>query len=105
MSEQPAIFGFGISAEEIVADYPLEFLSHHLIGANPKDQEHGFSDTPEQAIEIFASQFMELSQKAKHKFLFVRREAELVPANTIDGGVRWRMIGRFSIAQIKEKNT
>jgi hypothetical protein len=104
MSEHPILFGFGVPNKEDVKNYPLEFLSHHLIGGNPEDKEHGFSDTREQAIEIFALQFMELSQTAKHSFLFVRREAELTQVNGVYGGVKWRMVGRFSIAKLKEKN-
>ena len=96
MSEQPLLFGFGNKSPK--EDYPMEFISHHLIGANPDDKD-GYWDTREKAIHFFATEFVYIAQRARHHFLFVRTPPQLFSSDDEKG---WRMIGRFSIAKIKE---
>ena len=60
-------------------------------------------DTKEEAIVNFAMQLSEMAHAAQRHFLFVRRAPELVQANQFEGGTKWRMIGRFSIAKLKGK--
>ena len=86
-------------------NYPMEFIGHYLIGGNPNDLEHGFWDTEQDAIINFALQFAKLAENAQGHYLFVRKAPELVQANQFEGGTKWRMIGRFSIAKLKEKNS
>ena len=97
MSDQPLFFGF--EKENSAEDYPMEFISHHLIGNNPDDRD-GYWDTREKAIHFFATEFLYIARKARHQFLFVRTPPELCG----DDEKSWRMIGRFSIAKLKEKN-
>jgi hypothetical protein len=107
MSNEPHLFGFG-GHEGPVPKSPMDFISHHLIGANPDDPEHGYWDTEEEALINFAKQFSELSLQAQDNFLFVRRALVCTKEVMFDAGVawyKWRMIGRFSIAKLKEKNT
>ena len=59
--------------EEII----FKSISHHIIGGNPNDLEHGFFYTKEEALINFAIQFSEIAEAAKHKLLFVRRPPEL----------------------------
>ena len=98
MSEHPLLFGFG--TEKPSEDYPMEFISHHLIGDNP-DDEDGYWDSREKAIHFFATEFLYIARRARHQFLFVRTPPELFSG---DDKKSWRMIGRFSIAKLKEKN-
>ena len=107
MDNEPQLFGFGGSAKP-VPESPMEFISHHLIGANPDDPAQGYWDTEKEAIINFAKQFLELAQQAQGNFLFVRRAPVCTKEAMFDSGVdwyKWRMIGRFSIAKLKEKNT
>jgi len=101
MSDHPILFGFG-TPDKKAEEYPLKFLEHCLIGGNPKDQEHGYSDTEEEALIQFAKGFQELAKDAEHKFLFVRRAPFLTKHNSFEGKTQYRMIGRFSIAELKE---
>ena len=107
MSNEPILFGFG-GPTKLIAESPMEFISHHLIGANPDDPEHGYWDTENEALINFAIQFAELAQQAQGNYLFVRRAPTLTKDAVFDSGLdwyKWRMIGRFSIAKLKEKNT
>jgi hypothetical protein len=101
MSEHPSLFGFG-GAETKAVDYPMVFTGHYLVGGNPDDEE-GYWDTREQAIEGFATQFSKIATVAQHQFLFVRRAPALFQNKEFGGGIKYRMIGRFSIGHIKEK--
>ena len=93
------MFGFGGEKPEN-EDFPLEFTGHYLIGMNPKtEKDGGYWDTEEEAIINFAKQFSELAQQAHENFLFVRR----VPVCTKEDWYKYRMIGRFSIAKLKEQ--
>ena len=103
MSEHPTFFGFGAS-EESAKEYPLVFLEHYLIGGNPDDLEYGYWDTEQEALIQFARHFQDLAQDAKHKFLFVRRPPKLTKDLSFEGKTQYRMIGRFSIAELKDKN-
>ena len=86
-------------------DYPLEFTGHYLIGGNPDDLEYGYWDTEQDAINAFAAQFAGLAQEAQGKFLFVRRAPVCTKSAMFDSDQhKWRMIGRFSIAKLKENN-
>ena len=102
------MFGFGGEKPEN-EDFPLEFTGHYLIGMNPKtEKDGGYWDTEEEAIINFAKQFSELARQAHENFLFVRRVPVCTKEAMFDSGVDWykyRMIGRFSIAKLKEKNT
>ena len=102
MTDHPTTFNFA-AALDGAADHPLIYMGNRLIGANP-DQIDGYWDTKEEAIVNFAVQFSEMAHTAQGHHLFVRRAPELVQANQFEGGTKWRMIGRFSIAKIKEKN-
>jgi len=86
-------------------DEPMEFVSHHLIGGNP-DAEDGSWATQAEAFEAFALQFQNVSYLAKHKYLFVRTPPKPVEVLQFESGQpKYRMIGRFSVAEPKEKNT
>ena len=85
------LFGFG----EETKDYPFEFLEHRIVGEE--------SDTEQGAIILFAKQFAKLAQEAQGHYLFVRKAPELTQVSCSDGTVKWRMIGRFSIAKLTEK--
>ena len=95
---------FGKDPRESMKQTISETREHYLIGGNPNDLEHGFWDTEQDAIINFALQFAKLAENAQGNFLFVRKAPELVQANQFEGGTKWRMIGRFSIAKLKEKN-
>ena len=96
MSDKLQLFGFG--NEKPVKESPMTFISHHLIGGNPDDPD-GYWDTREKAIHFFATEFLYIARRARHHFLFVRTPPELFSS---DDGLGWRMIGRFSIAKLKE---
>lgn len=97
--------GAGGGGGEDMSQYPLEFTGHYLIGGNPDDIEHGYWDTEQDAINAFAVQFEELAQKAQGKFLFVRAAPVCKKSAIFDSDeYKWRMIGRFSIAKLKENN-
>jgi hypothetical protein len=107
MSNEPQLFGFG-GPEKPVPESPIEFISHHMIGANFDDLEYGCWNTEEKAFINFAKQFSELSQQAEGLFLFVRCAPICKKEVISDFGIdwyKWRVIGRFSIAKLKEKNT
>ena len=100
MSDHPVFFGFGKNIKE--ESSPLDFISHHLIGANP-DRDDGCWNSREEALQNFALQFRELAYDAKHSFLFVRAVNELAEVSPFEDDVkRYRMIGRFSIAKVKK---
>jgi hypothetical protein len=83
-------------------DEPMEFVSHHLIGGNP-DAEDGSWATQVEAFEAFALQFKNISHLAKHKYLFVRTPPKLEEVFQFDSDQpKYRMIGRFSVAEPKE---
>lgn len=101
---EPVIFGFS-AATSAPNDYPFEFIGHYVVGGNPETEETGgYWDTEEQAILNFALQFAKLSAHAQGGFLFVRRAPVVSEDAVFEGNVKWRMIGRFSIAKLKEKN-
>jgi hypothetical protein len=82
--------------EEII----FKSISHHIIGGNPNDLEHGFFDTKEEALINFAIQFSKIAQAAKHKLLFVRIPPELNEERFFEEQkIGYRMIGRFSIIE------
>lgn len=85
----------------MTAQDPMEYVGHYLIGANPNDPEYGCWATEQEAMTNFAIQFSELAQKAQGCFLFVRL-APVCKKEPAFEGDRWRMIGRFSIAKVKE---
>jgi len=93
-------FGFA-AALEGTNDHPIEYTGNRLIGGNPNNEE-GLWDTKEEAIVNFAVQLSEMAHAAQGHHLFVRRAPELVQTKQFEGGVKWRMIGRFSIAKLKE---
>jgi hypothetical protein len=83
-------------------DEPMEFVSHHLVGGNP-DAEDGSWATQAEAFEAFALQFKNISHLAKHKYLFVRTPPKLEEVFQFDSDQpKYRMIGRFSVAEPKE---
>ena len=94
------VFGFGLNNKPEPS--PLDFVSHHLIGANP-DRDDGCWNSREEALQNFALQFRDLAYDAKHSFLFVRYVNELVEHANFDDDVKhYKMIGRFSIAKVKK---
>ena len=101
MSDHPSMFGFG-AALEGAADHPLIYTDNRLVGANP-NQPDGYWDTEDEAIVNFAMQLSQMAHAAQRHFLFVRRAPELVASNQFEGGTKWRMIGRFSIAKLKDE--
>jgi len=100
MSDHPSMFGFG-AALEGETDHPIIYTDNRLVGGNP-DQVDGYWDTEEEAIVNFSMQLSQMAHAAQRHFLFVRRAPELVASNQFEGGTKWRMIGRFSIAKLKE---
>ena len=102
MTDHPTAFNFAAALGE--TEHTMIYTDNRLVGGNP-DQLDGYWDTKEEAIVNFAVQFSEMAHTAQGHHLFVRRAPELVQANQFEGGTKWRMIGRFSIAKIKEKNT
>jgi hypothetical protein len=102
MSEHPTLFGFG--NEKPAEDYPFEFTKHVFIGANPDDPD-GYWNTREEAIINFAFQFSELATDAQSHFLFVRKAPACFQNKEFGGDIKYRMIGRFGLAKLKEKNT
>ena len=86
-------------------DYPPEFTGHYLIGGNPDDLEYGYWDTEQDAINAFAKEFAELAQEAQGKFLLVRAAPVCKRSAIFDSDeYKWRMIGRFSVAKLRENN-
>jgi hypothetical protein len=102
MSDHPLGFNFAAALER-TADHPLSYIDGRLVGDNP-NQLDGYWDTKEEAVVNFAVQLSETAHTAQGHYLFVRKAPELVQANQFEGGTKWRMIGRFSIAKLKEKN-
>ena len=84
--------------------YPLKFIRHYLIGGNPDTYETGGHwDTEQDAINAFVKEFAELAQEAQGKFLLVRTAPVCIKSAMFDSDeYKWRMIGRFSIAKLKE---
>ena len=76
----------------------MEFISHHVVGVNP-DEENGYWDTREKATQYFVTEFLDIVQKAKHKYLFVRTTPQLY--ESFEG--KWKMVGRFSIVKLKRE--
>jgi hypothetical protein len=101
MSDHPNTFGFG-AALAGETDHPLVYMDNRLVGANP-NQPDGYWDTEDEAIVNFAMQLSQMAHAAQRNFLFVRRAPELVASNQFEGGTKWRMIGRFSIAKLKDE--
>jgi len=101
MSDHPLGFNFA-AALAGETDHLLVYTDNRLVGANP-DQVDGYWDTKEKAFVNFAVQFSEMAHAAQGHHLFVRRAPELVAASQFEGDTKWRMIGRFSIAKLKEK--
>ena len=99
MSDHPSTFGF-VDAIRGETDHPFTYTSNCLIGGNPKDE--GGWGTKEEAMVNFAVQLSEMAHAAQRHYLFVRRAPELVQSNQFEGGTKWKMIGRFSIAKLKE---
>lgn len=91
------MYGFGSAPAH--DDYPLEALGHYVLGAG----EDEWFDTPEAARAEFAKQFDEVFRHAKGLYLFVRKPATMIVDRPFEGGVRYRMVGRFSIMKLKEK--
>lgn len=82
-------------------DFPLKFTGHYIIGGNEETQETGgYWDTEEQAIIQFALQFERFAMNTQGKYLFVRR-APVVEEAVFGAEIKWRMIGRFSVAKLK----
>ena len=96
MSTEPVVALFGFGSEE-PKDYPFEFLKHCIVG------EESYSYTEQGVIIAFANQFAKLAQEAQGHYLFVRKAPELTQVSCSDGTVKWRMIGRFSIAKLKDE--
>ena len=94
MSTEPVVTLFGFGSEE-PKDYPFEFLKHCIVGEE--------SYTEQGAIIAFANQFAKLAQEAQGHYLFVRKAPELPQVSCSDGTFKWRMIGRFSIAKLKDE--
>jgi len=103
MSEHPTTFGFA-AALDGENNHPLEYTGNCLIGGNPDDLD-GYWATEGEALMNFATQFAEMTRTLKGHFLFVRRPPTLAHANPFESGTGWRMIGRFSIGKLKEKQT
>jgi hypothetical protein len=82
----------------------LEFIGHYLIGGNKGDPDD-YCDTKEEAMINFAKQFAELIENEQGKYLFIRRPPLLTENDMFEGGTKYRMIGRFGLAKLKEKNT
>ena len=100
MSDHPLGFNFA-AALAGETDHPMIYTDNRLVGGNP-DQLDGYWDTKEEALVNFAVQLSVMAHAAQGHHLFVRRAPELVRANQFEGGTKWRMIGRFSIAKLKE---
>jgi len=102
---KPKLFGFGKAPEKEVKDYPIEFTKHVLVGKNP-DNELGYWLSEVEAATNFAWQLEEFLKNSEGKLLFVRRAPKLESHKMFDKDKPvYSMIGRFSIGQIKEKNT
>jgi len=101
MSDHPSMFGFA-AALAGETDHPMIYTDNRLVGANP-DQSDGYWDTEDEAIVNFALQLSVMAHAAQGHHLFVRRAPELVASNQFEGGTKWRMIGRFSIAKLKDE--
>ena len=100
MTDHPTAFNFAAALEGTNA-HPMIYTGNRLVGGNPNNEE-GLWGTKEEAFVNFAVQFSEMAHIAQGHHIFVRRAPELVQSNTFDGGTKWKMIGRFSIAKLKE---
>tara|TARA_R110000868_G_scaffold270941_1_gene530409 strand:- start:635 stop:961 length:327 start_codon:yes stop_codon:yes gene_type:complete len=100
--------GFGDAPELPIKHVPessIEFIGDCYIGVNPDDLD-GCWDTREEALINFATQFEKFVGQAKGKCFLVRRVPHLMHERSFESGrVRWKMIGRFSIPTLKERNT
>jgi hypothetical protein len=98
------ILGFGIEPDE-VKDYLIEYTDHVIVGNNPHT-EHGGWYTEHEAAWSFAKDMEKVLKDAQGKLLLVRRPPVLECRHSFawDKPI-YAMIGRFSIGQLKEKNT
>ena len=97
------MYGFSTESNNI-ENYPIEFTSHVMVGANP-DTAHGGWEKQHEAVWYFAKHMEEVLKDAQGKFLFVRRPPVLECHQSFDRDKPvWAMIGGFSIGQLKEKN-
>jgi hypothetical protein len=98
------MYGFSTESNDI-KEHPIEFTSHVMVGANP-DTAHGGWNTEHEAAWFFAKHMEEVLKDAQGKLLFVRRSPVLECHHSFDRDKPiYAMIGRFSIGQLKEKNT
>ena len=98
------MYGFRTETDD-GKEYPIEYTNHVMVGANP-DTAHGGWDTEHEAAWFFAKHMEEVLKDAQGKLLFVRRPPVLECRHSIWGDKpTYAMIGRFSIGQLKEKNT
>ena len=98
------MYGFSPDSKDI-GYYPIEFTDHVMVGNNP-DTAHGGWDTEHEAAWFFAKHMEEILKDAQGKLLFVRRPPVLECHHSFDRDKPiYAMIGRFSIGQLKEKNT
>ena len=89
-----------------MTDYPIEFTQHVIVGRNPDPDTEGHWLTEVEAVTNFAWQLENLLKDAEGKLLLVRRAPKLESHHlfSMDKPV-YTMFGRFSIGQLKEKNT
>ena len=110
MDKFTELVGFGDAPEhqspnEPTQENPMKLINDFYVGVNPDDLD-GAWDTKSEAVINFAKQFQEVAKQAEGNFLFVRRAPVLSGRPLFESGrVRWRMMGRFSIATLKERNT
>jgi hypothetical protein len=98
------MYGFRTETDD-AKEYPIQYTSHVMVGANP-DTAHGGWDTEHEAAWFFAKQMEDVLKDAQGKLLFVRRSPALECHHSFDRDKPiYAMIGRFSIGQLKEKNT
>jgi hypothetical protein len=97
------MYGFRTETDD-GKEYPIEYTNHVMVGANP-DTAHGGWDTEHEAAWFFAKHMEEVLKDAQGKLLFVRRPPVLECRHSIWDKPTYAMIGRFSIGQLKEKNT
>ena len=98
------MYSFGVKTED--GKYHLiEYTDHVIVGNNP-DTDHGGWYNQHEAVWHFAKHMEEVLKDAQGKLLFVRRAPVLESRQLFDRDEPvWAMIGRFSIGQLKEKNT
>ena len=105
MDKFTELVGFGDAPEhqspdEPTQENPMKLINDFYVGVNPDDLD-GAWDTGGEALINFAKQFQEVAKQAEGNFLFVRRAPVLSGRAWFESGrVRWRMMGRFSIAPV-----